>query len=62
MSNCIEVRGVRIGEGMPKIIVPIVGRTREEILDAANTLKNRRMDLVEWRADWYDDVFDYSKT
>ena len=62
MSNIIEVRGVRIGEGIPKIIVPIVGTTREEILAAAASLKNRRMDLVEWRADWYDDVSDHSKT
>ena len=31
----VIVRGVRIGEGMPKIIAPIVGRTREEILKEA---------------------------
>ena len=62
MSNIIEVRGVRIGEGIPKIIVPIVGTTREEIFAAAVSLKNRRMDLVEWRADWYDDVSDHLKT
>lgn len=62
MSNIIEVRGVRIGDGIPKIIVPIVGTTREEILEAADSLKNRRMDLAEWRADWYDAVFDHSST
>ena len=33
MGKVIEIRGVRIGEGLPKIIVPIVGRTKEEILD-----------------------------
>ena len=32
MSGSIEVRGVLIGKGMPKIIVPIVGKTEEEIL------------------------------
>ena len=32
MANVIEVRGVKIGEGTPKIIVPIVGVTKEEIL------------------------------
>ena len=31
MGNVIEVRGVKIGEGVPKIIVPIVGVTKEEI-------------------------------
>ena len=30
--NPIKVRNVSIGEGIPKICVPIVGETREEIL------------------------------
>lgn len=29
--NPVIVRNVRIGEGMPKICVPVVGRTRAEI-------------------------------
>ena len=33
MSNYVEVRGVKIGEGVPKICVPIVGKTKEEILE-----------------------------
>lgn len=61
MSKVVEVRGVRIGEGIPKIIVPIVGATREEILQDAETIKKVRMDLVEWRADWFEDVMDFSK-
>ena len=28
----VIVRNIRIGEGIPKICVPIVGRNREEIL------------------------------
>ena len=34
MSKIVEVRGVKIGEGIPKIIVPIVAKTKEEILAA----------------------------
>ena len=34
MSKYVEVRGVKIGEGVPKICVPIVGKTKEEILAA----------------------------
>lgn len=60
-KQVVEVRGVRIGEGIPKIIVPIVGKTREEILAAAESFKEVRLDLVEWRVDWYDDVFDFDK-
>lgn len=61
MSNYIEVRGVQIGIGIPKICVPIVGKTKEEILAAAGTLDNVQFDVVEWRADWFDDVFQFAK-
>ncbi len=50
----IAVRGLKIGEGMPKICVPIVGRTKEEILEMAQQVQNVPADLVEWRADWYE--------
>ena len=89
--KCVEVRGVKIGEGIPKIIVPIVGTTKREILEAAssimenaskgnapkgNALKGNALgknaigkkafeenvfDLVEWRADWFEDVFEFGK-
>ena len=62
MSKYVEVRGVKIGEGEPKICVPIVGVTREEILAAAETIKSTKADVVEWRVDWYEDIFDFAKT
>lgn len=61
MTNVIEIRGIRIGEGIPRIIVPIVGQTKEEILSAAAALPDIRPDIVEWRADWYEDVSDFGK-
>ena len=61
MGNVIEVRGVKIGEGIPKIIVPIVGVTKEEILAAAASFQEVRLDIVEWRVDWFEDVFDFAK-
>ncbi len=56
MADYIEVRGVRIGEGMPKICVPIVGVTAEEIKAAAHVAKMAEPDVVEWRADWFSCV------
>ena len=41
--NPVIVRNVRIGEGMPKICVPVLGRTRAEIREAAYVELNRRM-------------------
>ena len=56
--NTVKVRNITIGEGRPKICVPIVGKTREEILKEASTFSALPVDVVEWRVDWYDDVFD----
>ena len=50
-SSYVEVRGVKIGEGIPKICVPIVGKTKEEILAAAKSFADVKMDVVEWRVD-----------
>lgn len=60
-NSWVEVRGVRIGEGIPKICVPIVGKTRNEILAAAESFESVKKDVVEWRADWFDGVFDFAQ-
>lgn len=59
--NPVIVRNVKIGEGIPKICVPIVGRTRNEIIDEAKEILALPADLVEWRADWFEDVFDFEQ-
>lgn len=60
-NSWVEVRGVRIGEGIPKICVPIVGKTRNEILAAAESFESVKKDVVEWRVDWFDGVFDFAQ-
>lgn len=57
----VVVRDVHIGEGIPKICVPIVGATEKNIIEEAEALKTIPVDVVEWRADWFEDVCDYSK-
>jgi len=54
----IAIRGLKIGEGAPKIIVPIVGKTKQEIVEKANSFKGMNIDVVEWRVDFFDDVLD----
>lgn len=51
----VVVRNVRIGEGMPKICVPIVGLTREQILEEGRNLASYPADVAEWRVDFYAD-------
>jgi hypothetical protein len=36
VMNTVKIRNLEIGKGMPKICVPIVGRTKQEILESAN--------------------------
>ncbi len=59
--NTIKVKELVIGEGVPKICVPIVAKTKEEILSVAKEVLNTKADIVEWRADWYTDVNDIDK-
>ena len=59
--NPVVVRNVKIGEGIPKICVPIVGITREEILETGKNIGAIGADVVEWPADWFEDVFVFEK-
>lgn len=59
--NTVKLRGVEVGAGVPKVIVPIVGKTQEEILAKGKELANIPLHVVEWRVDFYEDVFDTAK-
>ena len=58
--NPVKVRNIVIGEGMPKICVPIVGVTKEAILNEARAITKLPADVVEWRIDWFENVFDFA--
>lgn len=59
----VKVRNVIIGKGRPKICVPIIAVTEEEILKTARSFTENSvtMDIVEWRADWYENAMDLPK-
>ena len=59
--NTVKVRNIEIGSGVPKICVPIVGVTKDEIIAEAKTFDSIPVDVVEWRVDWFEDVFDTDK-
>lgn len=58
--NTVKVRNLEIGKGIPKICVPVVGKTVPEILENARKAVLVKPDIVEWRADWYEDVFSFA--
>lgn len=59
--NTVKVRNIEIGTGIPKICVPIIGVTKEEIVAAGKYIRGIEADIVEWRVDWYEDVFKFEK-
>jgi len=61
MVTPVVVRNLTIGTGKPKVIVPIVGATREEIVAKAQSFSAYEIDMVEWRVDFYEDVFEEEK-
>ncbi|MCC8128569.1 MAG: type I 3-dehydroquinate dehydratase [Clostridiales bacterium] len=54
----VNVRGLTIGSGRPKIAVPVLGETREALLAEAEQVKSVPADLAEWRVDWFADWSD----
>lgn len=61
MVKPVKIRNLTIGEGIPKICVPVTGRTKEEIEKQAYRITSARPDLVEWRADYFEQVEDLSR-
>lgn len=58
----LNIKNISIGEGIPKICVPIVGITEQAVLAEAKAILDTPADLAEWRMDWYQDVFDTEQT
>ena len=58
--NTVYMKNLAIGQGRPKICIPICGRTKEEIIEEAKKILELPADLVEWRGDWYEEIFNIS--
>ncbi len=56
--DTVRLRNVEIGSGPPKVVIPIVGQTREDILADAGNLNGLDFDLVEWRVDFFRETMD----
>ncbi len=56
MKKVVTVKGVTIGEGLPKICVPMAGQTLDELIEEAEYIKTIDTDIVEWRVDFFKDA------
>lgn len=56
--NTVKVRDVELGNGIPKICVSVIEKGTKEIIKSVLEIKELGADIIEWRADWFQDVFD----
>lgn len=54
----VTINGIEFGKGIPKICIPIVEKTHENILAEAAKIKGTKCQVVEWRIDFFEEVFD----
>lgn len=54
----VEWKGVTLGSGRTKVIVPLTGRGHQELVEQARALARHELDIVEWRVDFFDHAED----
>lgn len=59
--SSLKIRDLIIGQGIPKIAVSITGKTEKEILDIIRKIDKTKIDLVEWRVDFFEDLLDIKR-
>ena len=57
----VIVKGRYIDDKKPIVCVPIIEKTKEEILSRARDLVEMNVEMLEWRADFYEDLNDTEK-
>ena len=55
-KKVVRVGNVVLGDGIPKICVPITGRGKEQILEQAAAIAQAAPDLAEWRVDYLEEA------
>lgn len=57
----VTARGVALGEGLPKICIPVTAHNMTELEAQLGVIAGSACDMVEWRADFYEDIRDTRK-
>lgn len=54
----LTIRNTILGDGIPKICVPITGKNKEEVFQNAASISLLKPDCMEWRIDWFENYSD----
>ncbi|HLQ40948.1 MAG TPA: type I 3-dehydroquinate dehydratase [Tetragenococcus sp.] len=49
----MEIKNIKIGNGQPKICLPLTGTTKEQLIEQAKRTQTTTADIIEWRVDKY---------
>ena len=58
----VKVRELILGQGRPKICVPLTGRSLRQIEEQLENMTHYPADMVEWRCDWFEEIADRHET
>lgn len=61
MKKVLHIREMKLGEGKPKICVPITGKNDPELREEIAILKTSCCDIVEWRVDHFEEIHNVSR-
>jgi len=64
MVKTFEIKGIVMGSGIPKVCIPLMGKTEDEIISEAEkiaSVKDTNIDMVEFRGDYYRYLGDMDK-
>ncbi len=50
----IHIKNITLGEGLPKICVPLTDRSLTELESSLNSMRDKHFDLIEWRVDKFE--------
>lgn len=45
----------------PFLCTPIIGKTKEELIDEIANVSSKNPDIIEWRVDYFQDIHDFEK-
>lgn len=55
MIRMLNIGDINLSDGTPKICAPVAGTSLEEILWEVRALKEKPVDIIEWRIDFYNE-------
>lgn len=58
---CVNIKNVVLGDGITKVCLPIIATTKEDILNEARSMVPLTADIIEWRADFFEQVMNQDK-